>query len=1374
VATQPWEVPSIPDSEFAFRVGTSVLEEFARSHTPADALRELVQNEYDAGGASMEVDFEDDLLVVRGSGTPIDQKGWQRLTVVLGTGLVGGSGERIPAKVNGVGSKNLGLRSLFLFGDQIFVSSAGRMTVLDRTSGVLGRLLSDPETIGQRGVVLRVPYRSNGNGLLQHFGIDAERDAFLSFAEELAPTLVKLTLPGKDRGLRKVVVRSRRLGAELAWSQSSRFRNGRAGRLDRSVRIRCQGAEVDRGPTTISEIEYSRNLAVPGRYRGRDTPSYFRIPGGRIRLALSFRAARGKIDLGAAGVFYYPLGASRSRTGFPFSLCAPFEMNEDRSQLVDLGNSSWNQWLVEQCAQLAIDLLVSELFGDFGADAYLAFSADRTTSSTVPGLVDAITSRLASQACWPSRATAGRARKPVFDAAKTLTTPASPTLAEIVHACLRPAEACHPALSENAHARELATSYGAKLFTANSLVRLWCSGTDSGGLAAKPSADEADFTDAVRLRKLPLQRRLAEALDAVQERLSDRHRSDLRRSAMVLSAAMTQAPLGELWVVDPVLAEVIPAEQCLHPRLAEYGVLRTLSRPFYPSSWVIEACDRLRSGQGSESERDALARLLRQGPSISAKAWAAARRAPVFRDHRGDWAAAEDLVSRRTPSATLLTAALRHPKAEDERNPRLARLRIRATLRPDDLVTLARLVEAEVEPSETIATAITRLPRLLTPAAVRQLQHIAFIRTTTGALVAPSHAYVRTDRLVAALGEEGPFASDLPLKILKQLKCRNLPPVDDLIGALRLRQERDEPLARPDLAYRVLVDAATAQRRSLDAYRHETILWTESGWEAPASCLTGSDHASLFRDAVPVLTGSLDELYRALGVPAKPEPVHWRRLLEWAGRCYGNGRPVPHPIAQRLARAYHRLGAPPAGLPPTTSCLLDENGVLHTPAHAAQGRLLINDDPFLADAARASADVAFVPADQPEAHRFLRAAGVKSLTAVAQLERTSWDAEVEPGTAIHVQSALIRLHRPDFASALHALATALRHSSTVGPASRIASALTAVQQIALVENITRRYRIHGTPVDVAVEYAFQQSRILLSLARTQHEFWELLSAAIAALADPSDTSDALRDPIYFLLRCTTSHQLRRELARRKIAWQPASVIWADDEESDADPGTEVVDTTTLIAEVIGNAVSEPLPTLPPSPTAPIVPSTPASRPPRSPLPELDDVHPKTITGVPQPTPNPTSGGYRGTPFWWQPRDDRDEDEDRELGRRGEEMVLRHLREQLGAAGGSTTTVTWVADGQPLANHDIRIDDPESGTTWVEVKATTGRHGRFRWPRAEFQLALQARDRYLLYRVYEADTTSPTLLEIRDPVGHFQEGHLDLGLDSLAGDMGPIQ
>src|SRR5438552_8592315 len=104
------------ESRLAFRVGTDLLLEFVAGHSHADLLRELVQNEYDAGGTRLTAEFGERELVVTGNGSPIDDRGWRRLRVMMSTGSVAGPGDSeaaIEATVNGIGSKNLGLRSLF-------------------------------------------------------------------------------------------------------------------------------------------------------------------------------------------------------------------------------------------------------------------------------------------------------------------------------------------------------------------------------------------------------------------------------------------------------------------------------------------------------------------------------------------------------------------------------------------------------------------------------------------------------------------------------------------------------------------------------------------------------------------------------------------------------------------------------------------------------------------------------------------------------------------------------------------------------------------------------------------------------------------------------------------------------------------------------------------------------------------------------------------------------------------------------------------------------------------------------------------------------------------------------------------------------------
>lgn len=163
--------------------------------------------------------------------------------------------------------------------------------------------------------------------------------------------------------------------------------------------------------------------------------------------------------------------------------------------------------------------------------------------------------------------------------------------------------------------------------------------------------------------------------------------------------------------------------------------------------------------------------------------------------------------------------------------------------------------------------------------------------------------------------------------------------------------------------------------------------------------------------------------------------------------------------------------------------------------------------------------------------------------------------------------------------------------------------------------------------------------------------------------------------------------------------------------------------------------------------------------------------PAAATGPPQRRTPGSAGGAGYGP--WAPRSTQESEDDRDVGRRGEEIVLGIERERVEQLGLDPSRVTWTADSVPQADHDIKSVDDDGGDLWIEVKATTGRDGQFNWPAAEFQLAIRARKRYVLYRVYETGTTTPSYRSIRDPVGSFDTGELQLDLDSLKGDIGPM-
>src|SRR5438105_1376545 len=170
-----WQPPEVDDSDLRYAVTGSFLAQFVQGHTIEDVLRELVQNEYDAGGRSLAVMFREDGLYVDGDGRTIDGGGWRRLSVMVGTGQVVGDGRDVPQKENGIGSKNHGLRSLFLIGDRIYVRSGGRQTVLDIHQGAYPDPIADAVSRGRPGAHIFVPFRSVNNGLLEEYGLARQK-----------------------------------------------------------------------------------------------------------------------------------------------------------------------------------------------------------------------------------------------------------------------------------------------------------------------------------------------------------------------------------------------------------------------------------------------------------------------------------------------------------------------------------------------------------------------------------------------------------------------------------------------------------------------------------------------------------------------------------------------------------------------------------------------------------------------------------------------------------------------------------------------------------------------------------------------------------------------------------------------------------------------------------------------------------------------------------------------------------------------------------------------------------------------------------------------------------------------------------------------
>jgi hypothetical protein len=475
-------------------------------------------------------------------------------------------------------------------------------------------------------------------------------------------------------------------------------------------------------------------------------------------------------------------------------------------------------------------------------------------------------------------------------------------------------------------------------------------------------------------------------------------------------------------------------------------------------------------------------------------------------------------------------------------------------------------------------------------------------------------------------------------------------------------------------------------------------------------------------------------------------------------------------VAETLRRAYRNLDKVPEGLHPSTHCLLDDQGGLHSLQEAIAGSFLINDDPMLASAVLAARVPLSFAEPSDGVTGFLKAAGAKPLSGAAALAGIEYGPEIEPNQTGRTEGMLARLRDPNFASAVAALASTVSGPDQSRTAASLTARLAQITRITIVNGMQRRYRIGGHDVTVDADYDVGDDQIVLARVVSAHEMRRSVANAVAVLADPGPLGEhVLPDAIYFLVRCRSALEMQRELKRRKVPWQPSLVSDAEHTE-DADDGMASL-ADAISQHVLQEAMSQPPPEVSRTPQLPAPRPT---RAPRPPLPDLGRVRPWEAagTGTPLQRRQEASGGSASSN--WSPRSYQESEDDREVGRRGEEIVLGIERERVRRLGFSPDRVKWIADSVPGADHDIVSVDDDGADLWVEVKATTGRQGKFSWPAAEFRLAVRARQRYVLYRVYEAHTTAPSWFCIRDPIGSFDAGKLRLDLNSLTGDVGPLR
>ena len=1365
--SENWTPPESDGLGFKFSVGDSILAEFVLGHDPAAVLRELIQNEYDARGRRLELFFRKDCLQILGTGKPIDASGWKRLSVILGTGHVDGKVGKIEPKSNGIGSKNLGLRSLFLYGDGIYIRSNGRQTVLNRLKGALPHTVPDPASLNRPGVQIEVPYRTAKLGSFQPFASEQEDEALSSFVDELTPTMMKLAQHNTVRSLNELIVSSERCERRIVWKQSMKLLRCRYPGIkvvQRTVRVSDTRAVR---PQVLEEMEWQKVFSIPTEFSDQTIPGYFKVPGGRVRLSLSLRTRRGEIDLNQLGRFFYPIGAGRSLTGTAISINAPFQMDADRSQPVDPKTSPWNRWLLQTAADMAFDLVVSDWPERIGPTAVLALQ--KRNESTTPLFLTLLEARLKEEACWPTRARQpGEKLRPIFVAAKSLVLPDHPDL----DGFLAEERYLDNEAATNMAVRDLAKTHGAKAFSLNSLVRLRCAGKDAGNLKTKVGADANfvfnDFPE--HLAREEIQIKFARALDSLAKHLSTPNRDDLKASATTLTAGGgLKAPAAPLWVVDPVLLDVcpVPVSERLHPALALSKLLRGFCRPFDPNAWAQEVAKNIQQGIASEEERIALYKyILSPRRRLSRATITVLRQSPVLRDHRGSWVTPSSVTVEHAAGASRFRLALNFPHADYVQDSKLGlTFRFRRKIDGNDLVAYARIVAAQPDLAADFEDLLQRSGRLMTARVIQKLGEIAFLRTSQETMARPTETYLRNPLNMACLGKSAPFVLGSRVSLYERLGCMGSPCAADILAHLTDLRACGAGPERPEMLYTTLLDGLKRARLAPTTHQAQPILWIGNGYSRPEATLLGLHHRKIFLQAVPQaprLSQVLNRAYLALGAHSHPTSTHWQQLLLWISDKYKHtGGPVTRQEGNSLREAYCCLDELLTGIAADTKFLLDSEGVLHSRLDVAAGRYVVNDDPKLAQILLdGHVPIAFADTENSKALRFFTSIGVQALTDIRHELETEIGELRDPPKWIDCAKVLGKIQSTDFRSALIALAAHHYHGNSQKSLDLEASdsQLISFQQVCFAEKLHAKVRVNNITALVPVDACLQTNQIVLTNVRSHSELNGLLSQVIATLfIKRVPEQRGFGDSIFRLLASETPQDMQRYLNNHGIPWKPTHEgITAETAGEENGP---IADDARLLSELLVGDFSLELgddkSRHEDQPAQPENKSDKAekldAKPPRPPLPPLEDVEASCLEPLEAWVPPEPRGRGTRRPGSWQPSSLRDQERDQEVGRRGEEIIYRRELARVQALGYPETRVVWQSRGDPGAPYDLLSIDEDGRDMWIEVKSTTGRDGRFQWSKAEFEKALQERGRYILWRVYEADTKMPAVKSFRDPI-----------------------
>jgi Domain of unknown function (DUF3883) len=324
-------------------------------------------------------------------------------------------------------------------------------------------------------------------------------------------------------------------------------------------------------------------------------------------------------------------------------------------------------------------------------------------------------------------------------------------------------------------------------------------------------------------------------------------------------------------------------------------------------------------------------------------------------------------------------------------------------------------------------------------------------------------------------------------------------------------------------------------------------------------------------------------------------------------------------------------------------------------------------------------------------------------------------------------------------------------------------------------------------------------RLVLVKPQSSNDLDDLLSQAITTLfVNIPAGQRQFANAVYRVLTSATISDIANYLRRQGIPWEPpvslpepevfhlydelgdlASNVQIEPEIAEATFNDELTRGNQIVQEAIKSSIARSIPyitshsTLSPDPKEQDNDLTKFSS--RAiMLPPIESVIPVSLEPLDNWSLQDSRTGGSGRKSWGTPSVSVDEGRNREIGQRGEEIIFLQEIERIKRWGYPRSRVVWIARENPLADYDILSVDENGRDLWLEVKSTTGRHGHFQWSIAEFKRAIQEREQYILWRVYEVNTIYPSIKPFRDPVGMIIHQSIQLDIASLSAEIEPLQ